>query len=100
MRQDPDGYQSHISGEWPVDTHSSDIIALLPISVTSEKGPGTDIIAAATRLIRSGSFYLNDIKVNDPRHELHRQDLVEGKVAMIKMGNRNHLVLSIQEDGA
>ena len=53
--------------------------------------------ADATRLIKSGSLWLNDRKVNDPRHELHRQDLVEGRVAMMKVGNRNHLVLNVVE---
>ena len=101
MRQDPNGDAPSPMAWLPaIDTYPSDTIALTSIRASSGEGIGTDILADATRLIRSGSFYLNDRKVNDPRHELHRQDLVEGRVAMIKMGTRNHLVLSIQEDGA
>ena len=50
----------------------------------------------ANRLISSKSLYINDRRIEDPRSEISRSDLVDGHLAVLKYG-KNSVVLYIDE---
>ena len=39
---------------------------------------------------------MNDRKVNDPRSEISRTDLVDGHLAVLKIGSKNQMILYLE----
>lgn len=54
-------------------------------------------LADATRAVSSGGLFVNDRKVNDPRYQIVRQEMVEHRVAIVRLGTRNHMILALEE---
>ncbi|KAL4073890.1 hypothetical protein J3A83DRAFT_4357806 [Scleroderma citrinum] len=52
--------------------------------------------SAARQLVLAGGFYLNNIPQRDPHFRLTRGNLLDGRVAIIRAGKDQHLVLALQ----
>ncbi|WWC59771.1 tyrosine-tRNA ligase [Kwoniella dejecticola CBS 10117] len=50
----------------------------------------------ASKFISQGSLTMNDRKINDPRDIIRRQQLIDGKIAILKVGNKKQLVFYLE----
>ncbi|WVW78116.1 tyrosine-tRNA ligase [Kwoniella bestiolae CBS 10118] len=50
----------------------------------------------ASKLISQGSLFVNDRKINDPRDEIVRSNLVDGRVAILRVGVKKHLIFYVE----
>ncbi|KAF9227330.1 tyrosyl-tRNA synthetase [Gyrodon lividus] len=52
--------------------------------------------SAARQLVQAGGLYLNNVAQRDPRFLLTRDVLVDGRVAIVRAGKDQHLVLALR----
>ncbi|OCF54060.1 tyrosine-tRNA ligase [Kwoniella mangroviensis CBS 10435] len=50
----------------------------------------------ASKAISSGSLTFNDRRINDPRDEIRRSQLIDGKIAIVKIGNKRQLIFYLE----
>ena len=49
----------------------------------------------ATRLIKNGGAYLNNVRVDDPTRILSDADVIDGKFVLMSMGKKKRMLISI-----
>lgn len=52
--------------------------------------------AAARQLTLAGGFYLNNVPQKDPHFRLTQDNLLDGRVAIVRAGKDQHLVLALR----
>ncbi|KZT28985.1 tyrosyl-tRNA synthetase [Neolentinus lepideus HHB14362 ss-1] len=55
-------------------------------------------MSAARNLVSSKGFYMNNRRVEDTAFVLQRSDLLDGRLAIIRAGKGNHLILALSDN--
>jgi tyrosyl-tRNA synthetase len=59
---------------------------------------GTFSSGEAQNILKAGGFYLNGVKVNDVKRTLKAEDLLDGRMAILRTGAENHLILLLDPE--
>ncbi len=74
----------------PADAFSGDGIGIVDLVTRVQLAPSK---SEARRLVQAGGVYVNNRRVSDPQARLTRDDLIEGRLLVLRKGQRqNHLV--------
>lgn len=49
----------------------------------------------AKSLLQAGGLYLNNVRVESPERKLGKEDFMDGRVAILRAGREEHLILEI-----
>lgn len=55
----------------------------------------TCFLAEARRLVEQGGLYLNNERVDTPSMKLEHHHLIDGRLAILRAGRNNHLILAL-----
>ncbi|KAI9636133.1 tyrosine-tRNA ligase [Dioszegia hungarica] len=47
--------------------------------------------------VQAGGLFVNDRKVNDPRYLIVRQEMVQHRIAIVRLGSKNHMILCVED---
>jgi tyrosyl-tRNA synthetase len=76
-------------------TLSEDGVPLTELLVTVKLAPSK---AEATRLIRGGGIYVNNVRGTDERARVRREDAIGGRVIVLRKGRRDQHIIRIRQD--
>lgn len=62
--------------------------------------PTLTLAAEAARLIKGGGVSVNGRKITEPGTVLRPEDLLDGRLAIVKAGTKRHMVIVAREKGA
>jgi len=99
----------------PSDVRASDVIKALrndprlvlvpasealdqPLTKLSSTFKQTRSRSEARKLLLAGGLYLNNSRVQDVNHILQQSDLLDGRLAILRAGKDNHLIIALELD--